>query len=112
MEKWSKFSPLINFINSKKEEKALLEKDKINQLNQVKEFDNQIKEAIQKIEVTKAQLKFIVIPKSSLKSFLDTYKKGWIFGIASVATSEELKDKRRIDCHAVFERFLIQNGIA
>ena len=57
------------------------------------------------------ELKEPVISKSHLKTYIDAYAKGWIFGIAACAISEEVKDRRRTNCQSVLQEFRRLNNI-
>ncbi|MDC0297390.1 hypothetical protein OAK92_02325 [Crocinitomicaceae bacterium] len=111
MDKWSKFSPLRNFRARKKEEKEKLEsKKEETELTQIK-LEGQISDYQIDINKIDQELKEPVISKSHLKTYIDAYAKGWIFGIAACAINEEMKDRRRNNCQSVLKDFRRLNNI-
>lgn len=111
MDKWSKFSPLLVFIEGKKKEKALLEKEKKVIQKKIQEKSKEIASLNIQIEKTLEELNTLVMPLSHLKTYIDAYAKGWIFGIAGTALSEEMKNDTRNNCKIVLHSFLKSNRL-
>ncbi|MDA9986700.1 hypothetical protein N9E11_01580 [Crocinitomicaceae bacterium] len=105
MDKWSKFSPLRNFISKKEDEKKKLERKKEETKLTQDKLEGEIAEYNISIDKIDEELKEPVISKSHLKTYIDAYAKGWIFGIAACAISEDIKDKRRTNCQIVLKDF-------
>ena len=111
MDKWSKFSPLRNFISKKEDEKKKLERIKEQTKLTQDKLEGEIAEYNISIDKIDEELKEPVISKSHLKTYIDAYAKGWIFGIAACAISEEVKDRRRTNCQSVLQEFRRLNNI-
>jgi len=106
MDKWEQFSPLLVFQKSKEKEIKILKLEKKEISSKISDLEIEISNYEGKIYVISEKLKVSIIPINRFENIHSAYVKGWIFGIAGCAISEEIKEKRRSDCDEAAKAFI------